>query len=247
MRITVFIVSALLFFMACRSNKTTTEKSYAVLSTDSKRADIDSVFTSFNMKYELLTYSPDSAYILISLSQPSYHSSLGRSGIALKGRARYWNIYFYNRKTSKGHLLTQQRIGIEGVRVAGKAHELVDKVLEGKILYVIRDIDRNKDGVINHKDPEFLFVSEYDGTDLQRISPINEDLNEYYVIPGKQEIVMKTYRNKGTNSTFNLRDEKIWYHARIVEGQWKLSEMINNETRHEIDSLFFQQWMEVKE
>lgn len=247
MRLNVFVLSALLFFLACRSSDPVVEKLAGREKEQVKPELLDSLAQYFYMNYDYEVITPDSEYVLINLSSRKLQSRYGRrKGVYGKESVRYWNVYFYNLTTGAGHLLSREKIGIEEINVYNNRTSSV-KVLDGKIMYVLKDTDYNNDGLLNYLDPEFLFVSDYDGSNLQRLSPEGENMTHYSVIPGTDDILIKTERDSNQDSLFGWRDNQVWYHARLVEGQWKLSEIIDESSRHEIDSLFFQQWMEIKE
>jgi len=117
------------------------------------------------------------------------------------------------------------------------------KIMNDKVLYEMSDMDFNKDEKLNNKDPEYLFSSEIDGQNLKRVSPLNEDLQYFEVVPKSEQILIRTLRDINQDSIFNLEDESIWYRAALINQEWKLNEIIDSMGRKKIEKLYFEQWL----
>jgi hypothetical protein len=159
---------------------------------------------------------------------------------------RYWNVLFYNRETGENQLLTEEKIRISQIHAIRDEYEEGSKIMKNKVLYEIGDIDYNKDKKLNNNDPEYLFSSEIDGKNLKRISPLNEDLQYFEVIPKSEQILIRTLRDINRDSIFNREDESIWYKAELVNQDWKIDEIIDSIGRKRIENLYFEQWLKKK-
>ena len=115
--------------------------------------------------------------------------------------------------------------------------------MNNKVLYEICDIDYNKDKKLNEKDPELLYVSEINGKNLKRISPQDEDLQYFEIIPKSEQILIRTLRDINQDSIFNNEDESIWYKAEFSSNEWKIGEIIDSLQRKRIENLYFKQWL----
>ena len=206
---------------------------------------IDSVLQAFEFEYDepIIIDSTDQILLPISTSLlqnrgSSYHKDGYYS-------TDYWNILFYNRKTGETKLLTEKKLRISKIDAQyNEYEELPNKRLEEKILYTVKDKDYNEDGYLDYSDPKFLFVSEVDGSEFKRISPLNEDLQYYKVIPNAQQIIFKTLRDINEDSIFNNVDEFIWYKTELSSNEeWKIEEIINSNKRKVIENLYFEQWL----
>jgi len=118
--------------------------------------------------------------------------------------------------------------------------------MNGKILYNISDIDFNKDKKLDRNDPNFLFASEINGEGLKRISPANEDLQHFEVIPNSGQILIKTLRDINQDFMFDREDEAIWYKAELANNDWSIEEIIDSTQRKRIENLYFEQWLKRK-
>lgn len=212
---------------------------------------VDSVLTNFKFIYENPIVLEKDSIVLMKMStrvlrkkSGNFDSfSSGRYSKSSKYNRNNWNILFHNQKTETNHLLTKKKVKIFDVYVKSNQNIKYNKVLKNKILYKIGDIDFNQDNKLNHKDPQFLFASERNGKNLTRISPTDEDLQYFEVIPSSQQILMKTLRDSNQDSLFTFKDEYIWYKAELQNSEWKLQEMIDSTQRNNIEHLYFEQWL----
>lgn len=205
---------------------------------------IDSVLVGFKFQYNnpMFIDSTNQVILPITTKKQSTRKMINKSSYYERERAKYWNILFYNSKTGKTNLLTETKMIISdfdfNLRNTGK-------ILSNSILYKISSIDYNKDEKLNHQDPEFLYISKNDGTDLKQISPKNENLESYSIIPNSDQIIIRTKRNINDNLNFDNEDEIIWYKIDLKLNS-KPIEIVNSKERKKIENLFFKQWLEKK-
>ena len=81
---------------------------------------------------------------------------------------------------------------------------------------------------------------------MKRISPVNEDLKYFEVIPDSKQILIKTLRDINQDAIFNGEDESIWYKTKLINQDWKINEIIDTITRTKIENLYFEQWLRKK-
>jgi hypothetical protein len=229
-------------FFACGETETSRE----LIEAENLTAEqIDSVLTEYKFQYESPILFDSSNHVLIPISTEllEKRTKYSHDGYYSDDYPRYWNVLFYNRASGETRLLTEDKYRIS--RIYAKESDYDDKgqIMENLVLYEIADIDYNKDSKLNDNDPEFLFSSNIDGTNLKRISPLNEDLISYRVIPKTQQILIKTRRDKNQDSLFNHKDESIWYKAELENLDWNVSEIIDSMGRKKIENLYFEQWL----
>ena len=242
----IFIFLIIVLF-SCQERKPKVE---SIDTENLTQVQIDSILSDFKFQYEppIVLDSTEQILIPISTKLLERRKSFSKNSYYSDNFPRYWNILFYNRSNGKTKLLTENKFRISGIYVKKRQNKFSETktVLNGKILYKISDIDYNKDRKLNNHDPEFLFVSELDGTKLKRISPINEDLIYYEVLPKSKEIIIKTMRDVNNDSIFNDKDDQIWYKTKIVNQKWKIEEIVDSINRKKIEKLYFKQWLNKK-
>jgi len=212
-------------------------------------AQIDSILTEFKFQYEspIILDSTNQIMIPISTKLLAPRTTFSKDGYYSEDYPRYWNVLFYNRKTGVTRLLTENKIRISSINANRNTdYEEGNKIMREKILYRIGEVDFNKDGKLNDKDPDYLFSSEITGTNLQRISPLNEDLLYFEVIPKSKQILLRTLRDVNQDLVFDRKDESIWYKAEWVDKEWMINEIIDSTGRKRIENLYFEQWLKKK-
>ncbi|MEM6830636.1 MAG: hypothetical protein AAF551_08955 [Bacteroidota bacterium] len=242
-------ITFVLFIVTCYSCLDKTRPRIGSIESDELTSvQIDSILNEFQFNYEnpIVFDSLNQIIIPISTKLPEIRKSSVKSWSYSDDYPRYWNVLFYNSQTDSARLLTDKKFRISDVSTAKGKHNNKKKTLPGKILYVISDQDYNEDQTLNFKDPDFLFVSEIDGTKLQRISPLKEKLVYYEVIESKREILLRTMRDVNEDKKFDKEDEPIWYVAKLESDQWKLKEIVDSDQRQTIKTLYFNQWLKKK-
>jgi len=233
----------LIGLISCEENKLRLE---SVEDEDLTTEQIDSILAEFKFDYEppIIIDSSNQVMIPISTELLGRRTKYSKDGYYSDDYPRYWNVLFYNRRTGSTRLLTEDKIRISRVYVnKDDEYEEGSKVMNEKVLYEIGDIDFNKDGRLNDKDPEYLFSSDNNGTNLKRISPIDEELQYFEVIPKSSQILIRTLRDINQDSIFNRQDESVWYKAELINQEWQIEEMINSTGRKQIEKLYFDQWL----
>ncbi|MCH2230029.1 MAG: hypothetical protein MK105_06765 [Crocinitomicaceae bacterium] len=231
--------------LSCNENKPRIE---SIETEDLTTQQIDSILTEFKFEYESPIVIDSSDHILIPISTEllERRKTYSKDGYYSDDYPRYWNILFYNSLTGEERLLTENKVRISQIHTIGNEYDGRSKILNKKVLFEIGDLDYNKDSKLNAQDPEYLFCSEIDGTNLTRISPKNEDLQFFRVIPKTNQILIRTIRDTEQDSIFNREDESTWYKAELVNQVWKLEEIIDSTGRNKIENLYFDQWLKKK-
>ncbi|MBP6236800.1 MAG: hypothetical protein KA536_11680 [Saprospiraceae bacterium] len=228
--------------LSCQKSKSRTEYS------DTKNltsGQVDSILTEFKFQYEnpIVLDSSNQVLIPISTELLERRTKLSKDGYYSDDFPRYWNILFYNRETGENRLLTENKLRISYIHAKRKNLDEDEKIMSKKILYEIGDIDFNNDKTLDDKDPEYLFSSEINGLNFKRISPINEHLQYFEVIPKSEQLLIRTLRDTNQDSIFNTKDELIWYNAKLENQEWTLTEIIDSIGRKRIEKLYFEQWL----
>ncbi|MFD2564997.1 hypothetical protein [Aquimarina rubra] len=211
---------------------------------DLTQIQIDSILNEYNFVYDDLTFIDSTSQVLFPITtQKSYNRKrYSSSEYEAEDYPRYWNILFYNNINGETSLLTNSKVRISDFRCNIKNS---GPILKDRILYRIGDTDYNKDKRFNFEDPIHLFVSNIDGSELTRLSPLNEDLETYQIIPNTDKIIFRTTRDVDSDLDFDNEDELIWYQIDLSKEN-SLKEIVKTSDRKLIEKLYFEQWL-VKE
>lgn len=245
MKNAIGILAVILVFCSCQKRE---HKPEPIGPENFTSTQIDSILGKFNFQYEspILIDSTDQFVIPISTELLESKKRYSNDGYETDEFPRYWNVLFYNKKSGKTNLLTEDKFRISDIYAQSDEYSKYNKFIKGKILYRIGDTDFNDDNKLNRKDPDFLFISEIDGSNLQRISPPDENLYFYQVIPNSNQILIQAQRDTNKDSIFSSHDETIWYMAEEINNEWKISEIINSSLKEKIENLYFEQWLKKK-
>lgn len=235
------IVASIAVFMSCTKEN---PRIGVVDEKDLTQMQIDSVLNEYNFVYSDLTFIDSTNQVLLPIStQKSYRGRKFRSYDSdYEDYPRYWNILFFNSVNDQTSLLTESKFRI--VDFACNLEKTGD-ILKESILYKIGDQDYNKDKKFTYEDPVHLFISKTDGSGLKRLSPINEDLESYTLVPFTDKIIFRTKRDTNDDLNFDNEDELIWYQTDVSKEN-SIKEIIKPSERKLIENLYFKQWL-VKE
>lgn len=138
-------------------------------------------------------------------------------------RVTYWNIVFYNTGNGAYHLLDDKRKmiiyaygpynsddidspsspNVKGNMDIGQNH--VDKLL----YYSIITTDFNQDGILNSKDPGYLFISDKAGKHFKQISPDKMSVDSWQPIRNTNKILIHVIADSNKDKKFSAEDKKI--------------------------------------
>ena len=205
------------------------------------QTQIDSILDEYNFVYADLTFIDSTNQILLPITtQRNYKRKMYSSNdYGTEDYPQYWNILFFNSENDTSNLLTQSKFNISSFDCNIKN---TGPILKNSILYRIGDVDYNKDKRINYDDPLHLFISKIDGSELTRLSPINENLESYRIVPNSDKIIFRTKRDIDSDLDFDNEDELIWYQINLSE-QNSIKEIVSPTERKLIEKLYFKQWL----
>ncbi|WP_265427712.1 hypothetical protein [Chryseobacterium sp. YIM B08800] len=158
----------------------------------------------------------------------------------------YWNIMFYNSNTNNYYLLTKDKILIEGFNE--DYYDGVETVSTHKtnyIFYTARSLDYNKDKLLNHQDPLYLYVSDKEGKNFRQLSPNNYNLENWKYIKSTKKVVFSASKDSDKNSLFDDKDEVVAFEVNVDVNE-SAKEIFNNETKSELKKLYDRDWKKIK-
>lgn len=205
----------------------------------------DSILNEYNFKYSRIVFVDSIEKIIIPITTQKDIGGSRLSKVSYKedySYSEYWNLIFYDIKSGKTKLLTNKKTRIYDFETNLNN---VGTILKNSVLYKICDTDFNLDKKLNFEDTIQLFISNVDGENFKRISPSDENLIEYQIVPNTDKIIFKTSRDVNNDKVFNEKDEVIWYLIDL-SAESKPIEIIDINKRKEIKNLYFEQWL-VKE
>jgi len=205
------------------------------------QAQIDSVLTEFNFEYTNPVFIDSSDHVLLPITTRliEKRAKYSSDGYWSEDYPRYWNILFYDRSNGETKLLTENKIRVSDYSINIKG---AGTILQNRILYRIADTDFNNDQKLSGDDPEHLFISKTDGTGLKRLSPLNENIESYTIVPNTDQLIVRTKRDVNGDLKFDREDEAVWYRIDLQSDSIPV-EMVDSLDRKRIENLYFKQWL----
>ena len=211
MRNSILIIFVLIILGACSQKKD-------IVSTSKQE---ESIKDKAQLKIETPNiYEIDSTGILmmpLTIGTTTDDSSFSGSFESRKENF-YWNIIFYDSKTSEKHLITNSKVLISnytdnyGFSSSGANQNSIDMSSSKKYLfYSIRNFDANKNGKIDLSDPEYLFVSDRKGFNLKQLSPEKTHLVNWDYIASSNKIMMNVLNDDNGDKNWDEKDPLITY------------------------------------
>ena len=158
----------------------------------------------------------------------------------------YWNIIFLNSNTNEYHLLTEKKTLIldydykygteEGINVSKKTNH---------IFYAIRNLDFNKDKLLNEKDPAYLFVSDRFGENFRPISPVNCNVNSWKYIQSSNKVIMTVTKDSNNNKLFDDKDEVMTFEI-VLDQSETPKEVFQQDIKNKLKKLYDRDWKRIK-
>ncbi len=237
MKQTIFILLTILIFSCDRRQ----DRIQVVEDENLTQKQIDSVLDEYSFEYSRMVFidSLEKGIIPISTQKTRGGKRLSRDSYYADSYPQYWNFIFYDLESGKTRLLTNKKSRISDFRTNLKN---VGPILKRSVLFEIADSDYNQDYKLTYSDPTFLFISDINGDNLRRISPKNEDLIEYQIVPDSDKIIFQTQRDTNSDKKFDKKDELVWYLIDLSKDSIPFEVLDENE-RKEIENLYFQQWL----
>ena len=179
------------------------------LSTDSTVKSNQIVFT----EPQIIDSSKFVIYPLL-FEKVNYAGSSGYSG---GGRNIYWNLIFYNPQNGESRLLVNnQKVLINAINSTITPLSLMAVNRENGInsykkyiIYSAVSKDYNLNNLLDQQDPNYLFVSDREGSNFRQVSPEDYHIVSWKILKGTTKILMQSQKDDNGNQKFDNADKII--------------------------------------
>ncbi len=165
---------------------------------------------------------------------------------------RTWNIIFYNVKTQEQHFLFNDIIPTIKAYPSDSDFQYIDpdeveKIKrenrkEGQLFFEIIMEDFNGDGKMDDSDPNALFVSDLNGSNMQRLSPKGLDLQTWkFIDEEKTKIEFRCREDSDGNKYFDSDDRIKVLLLSLGDPQNELIDLFPNELRQQLKEKYIDQ------
>jgi hypothetical protein len=158
----------------------------------------------------------------------------------------FWNIIFFNSKTSEYHLLSERKMLIGSYDFKYSSNDYIDIAQTKKfIFYTVATDDYNKDKKLTNEDPKYLFITNKEGNNFRQISPVNYDLNNWQFIKSSSKVIMTVKKDSDKNNKFDDKDEVSTFEIDLEKGT-EAKEIFTIDFKNKMKILFDRDWKRLK-
>ena len=236
-KISLFIMMVTLFASCGKSNTQTANETDTIVVNDPK--------SLLNVQTNSFSEIDSSGIFIFPLSM----AESGRSTVDYSYKEipyGYWNVIFYNSKTSEYHLLSDRKMIIEDVDAQYGDEPYTNSRSKEYIFFVVRTDDFNKDRKITDQDPRYLFISDKAGNNFKQISPVGYNLNTWQFVNASNTVILTAARDSDNNSKFNKSDEIAAFEVEL-DKESSARELFTAEFKSKLKQLYDRDWKRVKD
>lgn len=131
------------------------------------------------------------------------------------------NIKFQQVGTDSLTALTDKPVIIERITYL---KNFADKSKKQLLVYVLEDLDSNKDGKLDSDDIKNLYISDISGSNFTKLSAEFQELIDWNTIESQNRLYFRTIEDINKNGAFD-KDDKVHYHfVDLLSKDWKVQE-----------------------
>jgi len=117
--------------------------------------------------------------------------------------------------------LTDKNVIIERITYL---KNFADKTKKQLLVYVLEDLDSNKDGKLNSGDIKNLYISDINGKNFTKLSAEYQELIDWNTIESQNRLYFRTIEDINKNGAFD-KDDKMHYHfVDLLSKDWKVQD-----------------------
>jgi hypothetical protein len=165
----------------------------------------------------------------LSVSDKNYDSSSGRNQLNYKisnyseyqitGYIRNLKIQQIGKDTITS--LTDKDILIQSITYL---KSIAAKTKQQVLVYVLEDMDTNKDLKLDDNDIKSLYLSDISGDRFSKISVDFQELIDWNVVESTNRLYFRTIEDTDKNGEFDKKDKLHYYFIDLSNKEWKSSE-----------------------
>ena len=92
------------------------------------------------------------------------------------------------------------------------------------MVYVLEDLDTNKDGKLNDADIKSLYISSIDGKNFTKLTSDFQELIDWKYIAVKNSLYFRTIEDTNKNGEFDKDDTTHYHLVDLLSKEWKAIE-----------------------
>lgn len=131
------------------------------------------------------------------------------------------NIKFQQIGTDTITTLTDKPVLIQSVTYL---KTIADKTKQQVLVYMLADMDTNKDNTLDTNDIQSLYLSDIAGTRFTKISADFEEVIDWNIIESKSRLYFRTIEDANKNGAFDKNDIVHYHYVDFMAKDWKVAD-----------------------
>lgn len=99
-----------------------------------------------------------------------------------------------------------------------------DKTKQQLLVYMLQDIDTNKDNKLDINDIKSLYISSIDGKNFTKLTEDFQELIDWKYVPAKNGIYFRAVEDTNKNGEFDSNDKIVYSFVNLTSKEWKAEE-----------------------
>lgn len=131
------------------------------------------------------------------------------------------NFKFQQMGSDSLSVLTDKPVLIERVTYL---KNFADKTKKQLLVYVLEDMDSNKDGKLDADDIKNLYISGIDGSNFTKLSADFQEFIDWTVIENQNRLYFRTIEDNNKNGAFDKKDRIHYHFIDLLSKDWAVQE-----------------------
>lgn len=99
-----------------------------------------------------------------------------------------------------------------------------DKTKKQFLVYVLEDMDSNKDGKLDSNDIKDLYISDINGSNFKKLSTDFQELIDWNIIESQNRLYFRTIEDINKNGAFDKSDKVHYHYVDLLDKELKVVE-----------------------
>lgn len=227
--------SVLAFILLLVGCKEETEKPKVIYENTSKERSEQKIDTSKILVADLPIQMEGTSVLLFPIGEftvangtsKTKYSSSERESFVVSNSNEYEitgylsNFKFQQIGSDSLKVLTDKPVLIERVTYL---KSIADKTKKQFLVYVLEDMDSNKDGKIDENDIKNLYISNIDGSNFKKLSVEFQEFIDWNVIDSQNRLYFRTIEDINKNGAFDKDDKVHYQYVDLLDKELKVLE-----------------------
>lgn len=133
------------------------------------------------------------------------------------------NVMFQAIDSTELKPLTDRRMLIQSITFLD---QIALKTQKKYLLYIIFDMDTNRDGKYDSNDIKSLYISKQNGEDFTKLSPDMQEVLDWKIIDAKNRLYFRTIEDINKNGEFDSNDNLNYFYVNLLNDSLQIEKYL---------------------